>query len=574
MTLPFVLSQVSQPSWASDEGFVAHRKNAFEEALHRSEEERHEYDYYIEANLRTIALLEPIATRIAIMEADERATFRLKPGLGNQSKSIYQRVIKQIYGKEQGIEVIQALHENPCVAVPIVLARLKQKDDEWKRALREWNRIWREADAKNYWKALDHQGIMLKANDKRVLTTKALVTEIETIKRAQRQRAAGLGRSLVASTSPALTTQFQFVIDDKAILYDCVKLALSLLDRASSFSNPDKDRIDAFIRQFVPFVFAIPNQEFVLALLPAGGATGGAGGALGDNDDLESLAGASESGTSVVDDSATDAASSVGTGGGGAASTRKGGKKAAAADLRKKVLKNAGGVTPVGTLSSGGKKSSGAQAARKGSASPAPRSRGTSPSATDYNGNAQTEDVSMSDPLPTVASLSTLITPEVEAEIAAHRAEGLGRDGSAVPDSSREASADRELAASASADMAMVERAESEIDAEMTEVGAGTDVDGDDPHASQHPSLLPELIVPVDDRPPRSDSRRQWNTFANSTLYSLVRLFQVRSCHTIGTGCLVLSGADLCIVSLSCRYCTTVFRYSRTRPSSSPDHLA
>lgn len=135
---------VSQPSWASDEGFVAHRKNPYEEALHRSEEERHEYDYHIEANLRTIALLEPIATRIAIMEADERATFRLKPGLGNQSKSIYQRVIKKVYGKEQGAEVIQALHENPCVAVPIVLARLKQKDDEWKRALREWNRVWRE----------------------------------------------------------------------------------------------------------------------------------------------------------------------------------------------------------------------------------------------------------------------------------------------------------------------------------------------------------------------------------------------------------------------------------------------
>jgi paired amphipathic helix protein Sin3a len=135
---------VSQPSWASDEGFVAHRKNPYEEALHRSEEERHEYDYHIEANLRTIALLEPIATRIAIMEADERATFRLKPGLGNQSKSIYQRVIKKVYGSEQGGEVIQALHENPCVAVPIVLARLKQKDDEWKRALREWNRVWRD----------------------------------------------------------------------------------------------------------------------------------------------------------------------------------------------------------------------------------------------------------------------------------------------------------------------------------------------------------------------------------------------------------------------------------------------
>jgi paired amphipathic helix protein Sin3a len=53
---------VSQPSWQSDEGFVDKYKNPYEAALHRTEEERHEYDYYIEANLRTVALLEPIAT--------------------------------------------------------------------------------------------------------------------------------------------------------------------------------------------------------------------------------------------------------------------------------------------------------------------------------------------------------------------------------------------------------------------------------------------------------------------------------------------------------------------------------
>lgn len=146
---------VSVPSMGAEEVFLASKKNPFEEALHRSEDERHEYDFHIEANLRTIALLEPIAARIATMEPEERMTFRLKPGLGNQSKSIYQRIIKKVYGKEMGREVIQALHENPCTSVPIVLARLKQKDEEWKRALREWNRVWREVDAKNFYRSLD-----------------------------------------------------------------------------------------------------------------------------------------------------------------------------------------------------------------------------------------------------------------------------------------------------------------------------------------------------------------------------------------------------------------------------------
>jgi paired amphipathic helix protein Sin3a len=43
-------------------------------------------------------------------------------------------VIKKVYDNERGLEVIEALHNNPAIAVPIVLKRLKQKDEEWKRS--------------------------------------------------------------------------------------------------------------------------------------------------------------------------------------------------------------------------------------------------------------------------------------------------------------------------------------------------------------------------------------------------------------------------------------------------------
>ena len=89
------------------------------------------------------------------MTAEERMLFRLKPGLGGQSTSFYERIIKKIYGRDQGVEAIQALYDNPSVAAPIILNRLKQKDDEWKKALREWNRVWREVDAKNFYRSLD-----------------------------------------------------------------------------------------------------------------------------------------------------------------------------------------------------------------------------------------------------------------------------------------------------------------------------------------------------------------------------------------------------------------------------------
>ena len=124
----------SHPTWASeDSGFVAHRKNQYEEGLHRIEEERHDYDFNIEANLRTIQLLEPIAQQIALMSEEERATFTLPPGIGGQSTAIYQRVIKKVYDRERGQRVIDDLFARPCAVIPIVLARLKQKDEEWKR---------------------------------------------------------------------------------------------------------------------------------------------------------------------------------------------------------------------------------------------------------------------------------------------------------------------------------------------------------------------------------------------------------------------------------------------------------
>ena len=41
---------VGHPTWASeDSGFIAHRKNQYEEILFKIEEERLEFDYYMES---------------------------------------------------------------------------------------------------------------------------------------------------------------------------------------------------------------------------------------------------------------------------------------------------------------------------------------------------------------------------------------------------------------------------------------------------------------------------------------------------------------------------------------------
>lgn len=95
---------------------------------------------HIDSLLRTISVLDPLEARIEEMSAEERASFKLGPDLGGWSPAVYQKVIKKVYGREAASEVYRALQEFPGVAVPVVLARLKQKSEEWKRLQREWNR--------------------------------------------------------------------------------------------------------------------------------------------------------------------------------------------------------------------------------------------------------------------------------------------------------------------------------------------------------------------------------------------------------------------------------------------------
>ena len=84
--------------------------------------------------------------------------------------------------------MIEALHHNPAIAVPIVLKRLKQKDEEWKRSQREWNKVWREIDMKNFSKALDHQAVNFKNNDRKSVVQKYLISEIEVLYNEQKEK--------------------------------------------------------------------------------------------------------------------------------------------------------------------------------------------------------------------------------------------------------------------------------------------------------------------------------------------------------------------------------------------------
>lgn len=260
---------VSHPTWASEEaGFLTHKKNSFEEALHKSEEERHEYHVHLDAMGRTLAILEPLNARIDEMSQEERSLFKLNADLGGPSKSIYHRIIKKVYGRDAGLEVIQALQDCPGVAVPVALARLKQKDEEWRRAQREWSRTWREVDAKNFYKSLDHQGISFKANDKKNITAKHFVGDIELIKAEQARL-----RALERRPGSSLGFQLEYSFQDISVLHDSLKMVYSFLDHSQAqYSTEERRSVEKFLRTFVPLLCMYPAAEFNAACGPLEGA--------------------------------------------------------------------------------------------------------------------------------------------------------------------------------------------------------------------------------------------------------------------------------------------------------------
>lgn len=166
------------------------------------------------------------------------------------STTIYKRVIKKIYDNDKGLEVIEALHHNPALAVPIVLKRLKQKDEEWKRAQREWNKVWREIDYKNFSKALDHQGINFKVSDRKVVVQKYLINEIEILHHEQREKKSNLANRY----------QFDFSFKNRDIFKHTNQLLLNYVETSATISSGEEQKVRAILADFVAKMLLYDND--------------------------------------------------------------------------------------------------------------------------------------------------------------------------------------------------------------------------------------------------------------------------------------------------------------------------
>jgi len=139
---------------------IKKRRNLYEEAMFRIEDERFEVDMAIERNALAMRKIEPIAEEVQMLREGEekdgqpigRLQYRLNPRTLN---SIQINSIGRVYG-ENGDEVIQYLARNPLAVLPIIYQRLRQKDLEWRKQKGEMMPRWKAGCEANYEGSLDN----------------------------------------------------------------------------------------------------------------------------------------------------------------------------------------------------------------------------------------------------------------------------------------------------------------------------------------------------------------------------------------------------------------------------------
>ncbi|KAI8441255.1 hypothetical protein MSG28_014896 [Choristoneura fumiferana] len=239
---------VSFPTWSEDSTFVTSRKTQYEEYIYRCEDERFELDVVIETNASTIRVLEGVQKKLSRMTADDAAKYRLDDCLGGHSATIHQRALRRIYG-EKAVDIIAGLKKNPVVAVPVVLRRLKAKEEEWREAQKGFNKQWREQNEKYYLKSLDHQGINFKQNDLKAMRSKSLFNEVESAYAARKP-------------GPHLVVDYNLRSRQEAIkvVRDAAELLIHHARRQTGIQKAEKRRIKQLLRHFLPDLFAHPRQ--------------------------------------------------------------------------------------------------------------------------------------------------------------------------------------------------------------------------------------------------------------------------------------------------------------------------
>ncbi|XP_071706353.1 paired amphipathic helix protein Sin3-like 2 isoform X2 [Rutidosis leptorrhynchoides] len=209
---------VSVTSGSEDYSFKHMRRNQYEESLFRCEDDRFELDMLLESVISTTKHAEELLKGINDHSVGSDGPIRIE----DHFSAINLRCIERLYG-DHGLEVMETLRRSPSLSLPIILNRLKQKQDEWTKCRSDLNKVWADVYAKNHYKSLDHRSFYFKQQDSKDLSTKCLVAEIKEIKE-NKQKDDDVLLSVAAGNRHSIVPHLELEFTDNDIHEDVYKL--------------------------------------------------------------------------------------------------------------------------------------------------------------------------------------------------------------------------------------------------------------------------------------------------------------------------------------------------------------
>ncbi|XP_044489130.1 paired amphipathic helix protein Sin3-like 4 isoform X2 [Mangifera indica] len=225
---------VSVTSGSEDYSFKHMRKNQYEESLFRCEDDRFELDMLLESVNVTTKRVEELLEKINNNTIKTDGFIHIE----EHFTALNLRCIERLYG-DHGLDVMDVLRKNASLALPVILTRLKQKQEEWARCRSDFNKVWAEIYAKNYHKSLDHRSFYFKQQDSKSLGAKAMLAEIKEISEKKRKEDDTL-LAIAAGNRRSIVPHLEFEYPDPDIHEDLYQLIKYSCGEMCSIEQLDK----------------------------------------------------------------------------------------------------------------------------------------------------------------------------------------------------------------------------------------------------------------------------------------------------------------------------------------------
>ncbi|KAE8706253.1 Paired amphipathic helix protein Sin3-like 2 [Hibiscus syriacus] len=209
---------VSVTSGSEDYSFKHMRRNQYEESLFICEDDRFELDMLLESVSSTAKRAEDLLNSINENKINMDSPFRAE----EHFTVLNLRCIERLYG-DHGLDVMEILRKNPALALPVILIRLKQKQEEWTKCRLDFNKVWAEIYSKNHYKSLDHRSFYFKQQDSKNLSVKSLLAEIKELKEKNQKEDNVLMASVAGHRQP-VSPHLEYEYSDVNIHEDLYKL--------------------------------------------------------------------------------------------------------------------------------------------------------------------------------------------------------------------------------------------------------------------------------------------------------------------------------------------------------------